>query len=169
MSDDTIKLTQQATIQEGRITGFAQDGTVLVDVSDPEKSLSCFYVRSTESPRRQLSTGDRVLVMSDARENRGYILGVIDPYFPHLEHMVDEIPAGGSRAERIELEISGRYEKVHVSGKTIAIEAEDEIRLTCGRGKISINKHGKIVIRGSDILSRSSGKNRIKGTSVGIN
>jgi hypothetical protein len=58
---------------------------------------------------------------------------------------------------------------VLVDGKRVTIEAADEIMLKCGRGSILIRKDGKIVIKGTDLLSRSSGRHRVKGASVNIN
>ncbi len=58
---------------------------------------------------------------------------------------------------------------VLVDGKRITIEAEDEIMLKCGKGSILIRKDGKIVIKGTDLLSRSSGRQRVRGASVTIN
>ncbi len=56
-----------------------------------------------------------------------------------------------------------------VDGKKITLEAENKIVLKCGKGSITIQKDGKIVVKGTNLLSRSSGINRIKGGSVGIN
>lgn len=56
-----------------------------------------------------------------------------------------------------------------IDGERVVLEAKKEIVLKCGKGSIKIRKDGKIVIKGTDLLSRSSGSNRIKGGSVGIN
>jgi hypothetical protein len=41
--------------------------------------------------------------------------------------------------------------------------------LQVGKASITLTKDGRIVIRGADVLTRSSGSNRIKGGSVSIN
>ena len=46
---------------------------------------------------------------------------------------------------------------------------EKEIVLECGEGSITIRKDGKIVIKGTHLLSRAAGVNRIKGGQVNIN
>jgi len=56
-----------------------------------------------------------------------------------------------------------------VDGKAININAQDEIRLECGKSSILLRKDGKVVIKGANLISRSSGPNKIKGGSVGIN
>jgi hypothetical protein len=49
------------------------------------------------------------------------------------------------------------------------ISAEREIVLRCGEASITLTRAGKILIKGSYVVSRSSGVNRIKGGSVQIN
>jgi hypothetical protein len=51
----------------------------------------------------------------------------------------------------------------------IEIQAGKEMVLKCGPASITLTKDGRIVIRGADVLTRSSGSNRIKGGSVHIN
>lgn len=56
-----------------------------------------------------------------------------------------------------------------VDGKRVVIEAAEEILLHCGRGSILIREDGAIIIKGTNLLSRSSGINKIKGGAVRIN
>jgi hypothetical protein len=73
----------------------------------------------------------------------------------------------------LSLELPGdqneRPNDVLIDGKRITIEAEDEVEIKCGKGSILIQKDGKIIIKGTHFLSRSSGPQRIKGSSVSIN
>lgn len=55
-----------------------------------------------------------------------------------------------------------------VDGKRM-ITAENELILTCGKGSIIIEKDGKIILKGTEILSRASGANKIKGSIVELN
>jgi hypothetical protein len=55
------------------------------------------------------------------------------------------------------------------STERIALTAANEITLTCGKASITLTRSGKIVLRGTYILSRSSGPNRIKGGSIELN
>ena len=59
--------------------------------------------------------------------------------------------------------------EARLDGKRIVLEADDEIELRCGKGSITIRKDGKIVVKGTNLLSRSSGPHRIKGGNVAIN
>jgi hypothetical protein len=54
-------------------------------------------------------------------------------------------------------------------GREVVLTAENEIVLRCGEASITLTRAGKILLRGSYLLSRSSGVNRIKGGSVQIN
>lgn len=60
-------------------------------------------------------------------------------------------------------------ETMHVDGKRVVIEGQEEIVLSCGESSITLTKAGKILIRGKYLLSRSSGVNRILGGSVQVN
>jgi hypothetical protein len=51
----------------------------------------------------------------------------------------------------------------------LELMAEKEIVLRVGDASITLTRAGKIILRGTYVLSRSSGVNRIKGGSVQIN
>lgn len=59
--------------------------------------------------------------------------------------------------------------EVKVDGEQVFIEGKKEVVLKCGKASITLTRAGKVLIRGSYILSRSSGVNRVKGGSVQIN
>lgn len=56
-----------------------------------------------------------------------------------------------------------------VDSERIVISAEREIVLRCGEASITLTRAGKVIIRGSYIMSRSTGYNKIKGAAVDIN
>ncbi len=56
-----------------------------------------------------------------------------------------------------------------LDGDRLQLSAEREIVLRCGKASITLTRAGKIILRGTYLLSRSSGVNRIKGGSVQIN
>jgi hypothetical protein len=58
---------------------------------------------------------------------------------------------------------------VHVDGKRVVLEGQEEVVLKCGEASITLTRTGKVVIRGKYLLSRSSGVNRILGGSVQVN
>ncbi len=58
---------------------------------------------------------------------------------------------------------------VDLDGERLEFNAKKEIVFRCGKASITLTKAGKIILRGTYLLSRSSGANRIKGGSVQIN
>jgi hypothetical protein len=53
--------------------------------------------------------------------------------------------------------------------RRILIEARSEIELRCGKSSIVLKNDGKVIVRGSEITSRASGVNRVRGAAVKIN
>lgn len=51
----------------------------------------------------------------------------------------------------------------------LVLTADREIVLQVGKASITLTKAGKIILRGTYVVSRSSGVNKIKGGSVQIN
>ena len=56
-----------------------------------------------------------------------------------------------------------------LDNERLEFKAGKEIVLRCGKASITLTKAGKIILRGTYLLNRSSGVNRIKGGSVQIN
>ncbi len=59
--------------------------------------------------------------------------------------------------------------EVDADGQRLVVTAKEEIVLRCGQASITLTKAGKVLIKGTYLLSRSSGVNRIKGGSVQLN
>ena len=58
---------------------------------------------------------------------------------------------------------------VAADGEAEVIEATRELRLTCGRASLTLHRDGRVEVRGTAILSRSTGPNRVQGASVHLN
>lgn len=58
---------------------------------------------------------------------------------------------------------------IFADGKVQNIKAEKEILLKCGKASILLRDDGKIVIKGTNIISRARESNKIRGGSVKIN
>lgn len=59
--------------------------------------------------------------------------------------------------------------EVELDNEHLLLSAKQSITLKCGKASITLTKAGKILLRGTYLLSRSSGVNRIKGGSVQLN
>ena len=102
--------------------------------------------------------GRQVLLAFDAGdESRPIIVGFVrDSLFPE------------STREEVRLDL-GADRDVRIDGRRIAFEAQEEVVLRCGKSTIWMRRDGKVVVRGSDVLTRSSGSNRVKGASIQLN
>jgi hypothetical protein len=58
---------------------------------------------------------------------------------------------------------------IHADDCRFIVSAEREIVLRCGESSITLTRAGKVLIKGTYVVSRSSGYNRIKGAAVDIN
>jgi len=54
-------------------------------------------------------------------------------------------------------------------GEQLVLTAQNEIVLRCGKASLTLTRAGKVIVRGTYLLSRSSGVYQIKGGSVQIN
>ena len=59
--------------------------------------------------------------------------------------------------------------EITVDGRDISVTAQDSITLKCGEASITLNRDGKVVIRGKHVVTQASGVNRIRGGSVQLN
>lgn len=62
----------------------------------------------------------------------------------------------------------GRVE-VDADGERLVVSASQGLVLRCGKASITLSADGRIVVRGTHVVSHSSGVNRIKGSSVQVN
>lgn len=111
-----------------------------------------FAARTTVALRRAMRGQEVLVVFEDGEIDKPVIVGVIEPH-PLQEDRPAPQPGVSVIAE----------------GERHQIEAEREIVLKCGEASITLTRAGKIIIRGSYILSRSTGYNKVKGAAVDIN
>ena len=147
------------TPRVGRIAGVSESMAILVEWGDsgPKEARLMSGLSRSDLSKPQ-SRGREVLLVFDGSDPvRPIIMGL-------LAEPLDDL---------IAFEITGqqkdRPESAVIDGKRLTLEAEEEIVLKCGEGSITLRKDGKIIIKGTHLLSRASGPNRIKGGSVQIN
>ncbi len=102
------------------------------------------------------------LLFEDGDPARPIIMGMI-----HHAEDAAIVPDPATAAELAETPVL-QVEST-AGGRRVILAAEKEIELRCGKASITLTRAGKILIRGTYVLSRSSGANRIKGGSVQIN
>jgi Domain of unknown function (DUF6484) len=59
--------------------------------------------------------------------------------------------------------------EVEADGEKLVLEARREVTLRCGKASIHLTADGRVTIRGTQVLSRSDGPNRVQGASVQLN
>lgn len=58
---------------------------------------------------------------------------------------------------------------VSINGERLALAAERELVLQCGKSTVLLREDGYLLLRGVYLVSRASGPNHIKGSSVEVN
>lgn len=114
--------------------------------------------------------------MTSAERSQGVVLLFEegDPGRPLIIGLVQE-PSETPLLDMV-LEAAGEDEdneapprEVLVDGRRVVLAGDDEVVLRCGKASITLRRNGKIVIRGTYVISRAMGTNRIRGGSVQIN
>jgi hypothetical protein len=59
--------------------------------------------------------------------------------------------------------------EVDADGERLIVSAKHGLVLRCGKASVTLSADGKIVLRGTQVVSHASGVNRVKGGSVQIN
>lgn len=160
-------LAGQLSIQTGRIVDFAEDGFILVETKEGSSLIRTHFLRTSREAPPSFHIGDRVLVAVDLDVAEGYVLGAIAQYLNEQESGAAHQNGDANEIVDVVLPRNARCVRVHAS--QIHLEAGDEIQIKCGDGTIMIDKRGKIVIRGNNIVSRARQSNKLKGASVAIN
>jgi hypothetical protein len=140
-------------IIRGRIITMTAEGEILVGNDLEGLSLSCDFLRTSDAPPPKLNPGDSVLYIVDEMRERGYVLGVIQKYLPEEEK---------SQNQLLSLDQMEPLRKIQFN-------AEEKIELRCGKSSLSMDREGKVIIKGDQLVSRASGVNKIKGAAVKIN
>ena len=119
----------------------------------------------------QLLRGERVQARSTVRLQRTQLGAEVvvmcecgDPRRPIVMGVLQDSIARAPEAVQRQAPVT-----VYVDDERYAITAEREIVLRCGEASITLTRAGKVIIKGTYVLSRSSGYNKIKGAAVDIN
>lgn len=137
----------------GRITSVKETGRILVDY--PYNPFGPLPARSTVDTTFDDENRDVVLTFENS-----------DPRLPIIIGLIQDQPV--IFPEQIVL---GKkpIRDITVDGERIVFDAKKEIELRCGKSSLIMKNDGKIVIIGTQLVSRASGVNKIKGAAVKIN
>ena len=56
-----------------------------------------------------------------------------------------------------------------LDGRELALEADAALTLRCGKSSITLTREGRIILRGTNLVSHASGVNRIRGGTIELN
>ena len=143
----------------GVLVGITDKGMPLVIYpSNPEETA---IKASTTTNMDASDIGKEVaLLFEGGNPQNPIIIGRIQDPNVSVKSKQQEQAQGLNQATAINADIDGEH---------ITLSGKQSITLKCGRASITLTKSGKILVRGTYILNRSSGVNRIKGGSVQIN
>jgi Domain of unknown function (DUF6484) len=143
----------------GRITSVSADRQPWVDFpGNPSGPVAGLCLRGLDLDERAL-TGDVpvLLIFEDG-----------DPAHPIIVGTVEATLADMGREENGLAEMNGSRSSSD-NGRSLLISSGDEVTLLCGKSSITLTRQGRITLRGTEIVSRASGNNKIRGATVSIN
>jgi len=141
----------------GRITAIQDNGNPLVafDGETQVKPIEALTV----VPLDRNSVGKDIAI-SFAQNQGGIpiVMGLIRRMLDDVLNGVDAKP-----------EASESKPEVIVDGNKLELSAPEEVTIRCGEASITLNKKGKILIKGEHMLNRISGAYKIKSGSIELN
>jgi len=161
LQDRTSEIVQLKDIQRksirgvlvGKLASVTETGTILVDYQG--NHFGHLSAQSIVSITFEDKKKDVLL----AFENN-------DPRLPVIIGLIQKQPV--IFAKKIAIDKNENMDVV-MDGERIVFNAKKEIELRCGKSSLIMKKDGKVVIRGTQLVSRASRLNKIKGAAVKIN
>jgi len=135
-------VSQNRGITVGTFCGWSEDGAPLVEFAHNSRQ-SAISALSTVALGKADIGQEVALLFEDNSSRCPIVIGLIQPLATELTATLDD--------------------------QEVVLEARERIELRCGKAKIVLMKDGRILIKGTDLVSRSEGPNRLKGASIQIN
>lgn len=152
---EDIQIEAVRGVQVGKLVAARETGHIMVDYQG--NPFGPLPARSTV----RVAPGDEkrdLLLMFEKN----------DLQLPIIIGFVQDQPVVTAPAKEVTLD-KKKVKDIIVDGERIVFDAKKEVVLRCGKGSVTIRADGKIVIKGTDLISRSKGMNKIKGAAVRIN
>lgn len=145
----------EPTLQIGSLVSIDEESRALVRVGDREPVIARCTVVRPEGLEAGIEQAVPVLVFLEGGDAGkpvivGFVMDALAPAQPLLDMVAR--PTGAT-----------------ADGKRLQFEASEEVVLKCGKGSITLQANGRVVIKGTELVSRASGANKIRGASVNIN
>jgi len=151
----TARAAEHAGPVVGRLCGAAEGGLPLVawDGGGPVPARPVARLDAADLARPD-GAGREVLVVFPAGAEAPVVVDLLAN------------PVGDVLAETL---TPAAPKDVELDGDVLTLEGRRSVVLRCGQASITLRRDGKVIVRGTELLSRATGRNRIKGASVAIN
>jgi hypothetical protein len=144
-------------VEIGTLVGFLESSEPLVDFAG-NGSGGPLTARATVALEKRHSGQQAVLLFEGGDQRKPIIIGLLHQSQQPISVLTEQAPVTPSKQSEF-----------GTDGDRLVFTAEREIVIRCGEASITLTRAGKILIRGSYLVSRSLGMNRIKGGVVHIN
>jgi hypothetical protein len=136
----------------GTLVGFTENGSIPLVTYPGQPGAVALSARTTVDLHAPHVGREVILVFDSGDPGRPIVIGCVRD---HSRHSASP-------------PLPGRVE-VEADGERMIVTAARGLVLRCGKASITLSPEGKIVLRGTDVVSHASGRNRIRGGSVQIN
>ena len=162
------QLTELTRVQASEIGGFCVGH--IVHISKKGRAL-VDYAGNPVGPVEARSVIDGASDHDNHSQKNIPVLLVFengDPMLPIIVGIVRETFYLPISLEETDLSVKPPREAI-LDGRKVSLDAKEKIVLRCGKSSVTLRKDGKIIVKGTQIVSQASGTNKIKGASIRIN
>lgn len=147
------------TVRQGAVERIDLDGTIHIrDALNAQHAVVCQHLRTSSAAPPDYRVGEAVLYVVPEGATTGCVLGIVEPYRAPQDRLKGLLQQTGKQPSTTSVE-----------DDVVRIKASKGLVIECGQGTIIITQDGKIQIKGTEVLSRARGMNKIKGAGVDIN
>jgi hypothetical protein len=148
-----------SAVRVGRLVGLTGNGEPVVDFAgNSGEPVVARMLASAETGRTRGEPGaDVLLVFEEGDPSRPIVLGFLRQRPP------EEPPLATGVLER------NGADAVTVDGRTVEITGRERIVLACGKSSITLLADGRVIVKGTRLVSRASESNKIKGATIALN
>jgi len=162
------ELTRQGSLLVGKVVSINDHGNPMIAYDETTKSKPVEAL--TTVPLNRDAIGKDIAI-SFAQNNgcMAIVMGVIRRPLDDVLALQSEQPEEGKGINPAKTDEPTGMPEVIVDGNKLELSAPEEITLRCGKASITLNKNGKILIKGEHMLNRVSGSYKIKSGSIQLN
>lgn len=165
------ELTSQSSLLIGKVVSINDHGNPMIAYDEITQALPIEAL--TTVPLNDASIGKDVAV-SFAQNQGGtpIVMGVIRRILDEvISQQVDALVSSEAVQDEAHNSLNAGVTKpeIIVDGNKLELSAADEITLRCGKSSITLNKNGKILIKGEHMLNRITGSYKVKSGSIQLN